>query len=322
MHPAANLTDDQLALFQQGTSPFDFEWDDSRSSDRCTTTIRVSAVTAASAAGRAQIGGDGVIDINGPQSEALVRCQPARGRTGVSGRPGAGPRLRHAAPGPRDQSGSPEVTVTLTWNEHVETFGDGEEIGLREPRLDAARRQRRSDAGRHAHSYRIAPAIIGLGLLEAVDERHAAARSPIPTTPTAMASPAASTWCGTRCTARPSAAGSAGRRTPPTLHDQAAGAFVERHRADEPRVPGARRHARRQDDQLEEMAFLVSTVAVPAAAPRDARRLARPAPVRRLRVRELPRADAGDRRRGDPAARAPDDPSVHRPACSTTWATR
>ena len=75
-------------------------------------------------------------------------------------------------------------------------------------------------------SPRVAPAMIGLGLLEAVPDGDASRRSPIPTTPTATASPAASNCADRSRRQAGRSAASAGRRTSPRSREQTAGAAV------------------------------------------------------------------------------------------------
>src|SRR5260221_9868513 len=86
MHPAANLTADQLSTFQLGTSPFDFHWEIPQlgpqfNNDAC------FGCHGSFGRGLSQIGDDGAIDISGPQSEALVRCSMPDGAPGDPGGP-------------------------------------------------------------------------------------------------------------------------------------------------------------------------------------------------------------------------------------------
>lgn len=106
----------------------------------------------------------------GPTSQALVRVSLPAGTPEVPGGavpvPGFGTQLQdHAVFG-----GAPEVVVTLTWQEQEGRYGDGLAYSLRRPRLTLA-----AGAGRPAlpaevlTSLRIAPPMIGRGLLEAIE---------------------------------------------------------------------------------------------------------------------------------------------------------
>ena len=64
----------------------------------------------------------------------------------------------------------PEVRVTVTWIESEIAFGDGDTIFLREPRVEVRTPMGDSLPGGTRFSYRIAPPLIGLGLLEAIAE--------------------------------------------------------------------------------------------------------------------------------------------------------
>lgn len=105
----------------------------------------------------------------GPTSQALVRVSLPSGTPEVPGGavpvPGFGTQLQdHAVFGV-----SPEVLVSLTWQEEEGRYGDGLSYSLRRPKLVLM-----AGAGRPAlpaevlTSLRIAPPMIGRGLLEAV----------------------------------------------------------------------------------------------------------------------------------------------------------
>ncbi len=105
----------------------------------------------------------------GPTSQALVRVSLSSGTPEVPGGavpvPGFGTQLQdHAVFGV-----SPEVLVSLTWQEEEGRYGDGLSYSLRRPKLALM-----AGAGRPAlpaevlTSLRIAPPMIGRGLLEAV----------------------------------------------------------------------------------------------------------------------------------------------------------
>ncbi|MEO8550241.1 MAG: di-heme oxidoredictase family protein, partial [Kofleriaceae bacterium] len=172
-HPAANLTKDQQSLFELGTSPFDFRWEIPQlgpqfNNDSC------FGCHGGFGRGLAQIGDGGFIDISGPQSEALVRVSLPEGTPDEPGGPvsvpGYGTQLQD-----HSTVGVAEASVMLMWNEHVETFGDGTEITMREPRLMIRDGNGEIIPADMRQSFRIASPLIGLGLLEALDDATLAA---------------------------------------------------------------------------------------------------------------------------------------------------
>jgi CxxC motif-containing protein (DUF1111 family) len=265
LHPAANLTDDERARFQLGTSPFDFHWEIPQlgplfNNDAC------FGCHVSFGRGLSQIGGDGIIDINGPQSEALVRVSLPDGAPGDPGGPipvpGYGTQLQDHA-----TIGLPEVLITLEWVEHEELFGDGSTISLRAPRLTIRDGNGDPIPITMKQSYRIAPPIIGLGLLEAIDEG----------TLEALADPDDADGDGisgriNRVWDPEQGATVIGRfgwkANTATLHVQAAGAALNDMGLTNKVFPEPDGNRDIQDDQMEAMVFLVSTVGVPAAAPR------------------------------------------------------
>jgi len=266
LHPAANLTDSQRATFQAGTSPFDFHWEIPQlgpqfNNDAC------FGCHGSFGRGLSQIGGDGVIDISGPQSEALVRVSLPEGAPGDPGGPipvpGYGTQLQDHA-----TIGLPEVQIQLNWVEHQELMGDGTFIALREPRLMIRDGNGDPIPVDMRTSYRIAPAIIGLGLLEAIDE----------TTLEALADPDDADGDGisgrlNQVWDPELGAMHVGRfgwkANTSRLHVQAAGAAANDMGLSNKVFPEPDGNRDVQDDQMEAMVFLVSTVAVPAAGPRS-----------------------------------------------------
>lgn len=267
MHPAPNLTQDELAKFTLGTSPFDFRWEIPQlgpafNNDSC------FGCHGGFGRGLAQIGADGFIDISGPQSEALVRVSLPEGTGEFPGGPvpvpGYGTQLQDHA-----TIGTPEARVTLTWIEHTETFADGTQISLRAPHLDIRDGTGNPIPADMRESFRIAPPIIGLGLLEAVDEA----------TLEAMADPDDADGDGIsgrlnlvwNPETNQAERGRFGwKANVSTLHVQAAGAAANDMGLSNHVFPDPSGNNDVQDDQMEGMAFMVSTVAVPAAAPKDA----------------------------------------------------
>jgi CxxC motif-containing protein (DUF1111 family) len=265
-HPAANLTADQRVQFQAGTSPFDFHWEIPQlgpmfNNDACV------GCHGHNGRGRSQIGADGDIDISGPQSEALVRVSLPTGTPDSPGGPVPVPDFGlqlqdHAT------VGLPEVFVTLTWNEVSASYGDGEPVALRVPHLDIRTGNSLSLPPETLYSYRTAPQLIGLGLLEAVDE----------STLEALADPDDSDGDGI--------SGRINQVWDPELGETVVGRFGWKANTSRLHVQAAAAAANDiglsnkvfpepdgtrdvNDDQMEAIAFMVSTIGVPAAAPRD-----------------------------------------------------
>jgi CxxC motif-containing protein (DUF1111 family) len=160
--PAANLTDAQRARYQAGRSPFLFRWEPPKLGPLFN---NISCVGCHGDNGR----GLSVFGSGAMPSQALVRVSLPDGDPGDPGGPipvpGYGTQLQdHAV------VGLPEVRVTVTWIESGVMYDDGEIVALREPRLDVRTPDGGYLPGSTRMSYRIGPAIIGLGLLEAIPE--------------------------------------------------------------------------------------------------------------------------------------------------------
>ncbi|MEO8846376.1 MAG: di-heme oxidoredictase family protein [Kofleriaceae bacterium] len=269
-HAAPNLSTDEKSKFMNGTSPFDFKWEIPQlgpvfNNDSC--------FNCHSSFGRglSQIGPDGMTDINGPLSEALVRVSLPEGEGapdvpgGVVPVPGYGDQLQDHA-----TVGLAEVATTLTWIEHTELFGDGTTISLRAPSLDLRDLSGAVLPADMRRSYRIAPAMIGLGLLEALDDATLAKLAdPDDTNGDGISGRLNMVWNPeTNQTER----GRFGwKANAPTLHVQASGAARNDIGLTSYVFPDPSNNNDLADEQLDAMAFMVSAIAVPAAAPRDAR---------------------------------------------------
>ena len=175
LHAAPNLTAADAMTFLTGTSPFDFHWEipllgPLYNNDSC------FGCHASNGRGQEQIGPDGALtDINGPQSESLVRCSLMTGDpdpTNPGGPipvPGYGTQIQDHA-----TVGLPEAIITLTFTEQVVSYADGSTVSLRTPVLDIRPGDGEPMPDGTLFSYRIAPPLIGLGLLAAVDPTPAA----------------------------------------------------------------------------------------------------------------------------------------------------
>ena len=266
LHPAANLTSDEKSTFQAGVGPFDFHWEipllgPIYNNDSC------FGCHDSNGRGRSQIGPDGARNtINGPQSEALVRVSQPTGAAGDPGGPipvpGYGVQLQDHA-----TVGLPEVFVTVTWNEMPGTYGDGTAFSLRAPSLQITTNDGALPADA-MYSYRTAPRVIGLGLLEAVPEA----------TIDALADPGDANHDGISGhpnhvwdpTTQMTVLGRFGwKANAPTLHVQVAGAAANDMGLSSYVFPDPGGERDVQDDQLDEMVFMISTIAVPRAASRS-----------------------------------------------------
>jgi CxxC motif-containing protein (DUF1111 family) len=267
MHPAANLAAADLTTFMTGVSPFEFKWEIPQlgpvfNNDSCFN------CHAGNGRGLSQIGADGMTDINGPLSEALVRVSLPDGAPGDPGGPipvpAYGTQLQDHA-----TVGLAEVAVTLTWVEHTEMFGDGEEISLRMPHLDI--RDLNGDAlpAGMMESYRTAPQMIGLGLLQAVDQATLEAMAdPDDTNGDGISGRLNMVW--NPITSQTELGRFGWKSNTATLAVQAAGAAANDIGLTSFVFPDPSGNNDLQDDQLKAMQFMVTAIAVPAEAPRDA----------------------------------------------------
>jgi CxxC motif-containing protein (DUF1111 family) len=258
------------AVFQAGAGPFDFHWEIPQlgplyNNDAC------FGCHGSNGRGRAQIGNDGAItDINGPQSESLVRVSLGDGTPSDPGGdvplPGFGLQLHDHA-----TVGLPQVHVEVSWSETPVTYGDGTVVMLRKPVLDIEQPDASPLPTGALTSYRTAPRLIGLGLLDAVDDATLQAfEDPDDADGDGISGRVNMVW---NPETQAMQIGRFGwKANVATLRLQAAGAAFNDMgltNALFPPTDGSDRDV--SDTQLEQMTFMVSTVAVPAAAPRDAK---------------------------------------------------
>jgi CxxC motif-containing protein (DUF1111 family) len=264
-HPAANLTIDQRAMFQLGSSAFNFHWPIPLlgplfNSDAC------AACHGGNGRGLSQIGNGAL------QSQALIRVSLTDGTPGgmpdVPGGdlpvPGFGLQLQDHA-----TVGLPEVIVAQTWLEHAERYADGEVVMLREPRVDPHLPDGSSLGADVRMSYRQAQAAFGLGLLEAVpDAALAALADPDDADGDGISGRLNRVWDPDRLA---TASGRFGHKaTVPSLRQQTAAAFAGDIGLSNKLLPETDGHRDLSDDQFEQTVFFVSTIGVPAAAPQNA----------------------------------------------------
>ncbi|TMQ09637.1 MAG: thiol oxidoreductase [Deltaproteobacteria bacterium] len=264
-HAAANLTALQKMQAGDGRSPFDFHWPIPLlgplfNSDACL------GCHSGNGRGLSQIGNGAL------QSQALIRISLIDGIAGqvpdVPGGdvpvPGLGLQLQDHA-----TVGLPEVVVTQSWLEHAEIYGDGEVEMLREPRLDVHRPDGSLLGPDVRMSYRQAPAVFGLGLLEAVpDDALLALADPDDADGDGISGRVNLVWDPDR---QATVIGRFGHKaTVPTLRQQTGAAFAGDIGLSNKLAPEPDGRRELSDDQFEATVLFLSTLAVPAAAPRNA----------------------------------------------------
>jgi CxxC motif-containing protein (DUF1111 family) len=260
-HPAANLGVDQRELFVTGTSPFGFEWQIPELGPQFNNDACIHC-HAANGRGLSLIG-----NALAPGSQGLVRVSFATGLPAVPGGdvpvPGFGLQLHDHA-----TTGLPQVFTSIDWIEQAGTFGDGVAFSLRAPAVSIATPNGSLLPDGMLTSYRTAPPVIGLGLLEAVPAD----------TLDALADPDDLDGDGIRGhinhvwdpEQQATVIGRFGvKANTSTLHLQAAAAFVNDIGLTSYVFPADNGDRKLADNLLDATAFMVSTVAVPAAAPRD-----------------------------------------------------
>ncbi len=254
-HPLATLDIDGQNRHHAGSGPFDFHWEVPQlgplfNADGCI------SCHAANGRGQSQIGPDPF------GSQALVRCSMPTGTPEVPGGqapvPGLGTQLQdHAIGGPL-----PEVNVTLTWLEHAVAYDDGTSETLRAPQVAIVRGNNAAFPPDALVSYRQAPPVIGMGLLGAIDdadiranERVGHGRANLVWNPLTQAMQL----------------GRFGHKaSQPTIELQTAGAFANDAGLSTRIFPDPDGNLDVANTQLDDVVFFVRTIAVPAAATRDA----------------------------------------------------
>lgn len=201
-------------------------------------------------------------------SQALIRVSLVAGEPEVPGGavpvPSLGTQLQDHAIGQL-----PEVHASLSWVEMEELYGDGEVVSLRSPRLTVTRPSGAPlDIAGLLMSYRQAPPLVGLGLLEAIsDDAILAAADPDDADGDGISGRANLVW---DAVARETRVGRFGHKASvATLHEQTAAAFVNDMGLSNAMFPEALGKRDVSDIQLDESGFFVATLAVPRAAPRS-----------------------------------------------------
>jgi CxxC motif-containing protein (DUF1111 family) len=209
--------------------------------------------------------GRGLATFGASASMALVRVSLADGMPDVPGGPVPVPELGTQLQDHAVFGVEPEIAVELGWEEIVGAYADGTPFVLRAPRLALARPDGTPLPPTILRSFRQAPAVFGLGLLEAIpDEDLEAAADPDDADGDGISGRVNRVWDASTGTVRNGRFGH--KASMPGLIQQATGAYA----ADlgvTSALGGA--EAEITDDVVADTAFYTATLAVPARAPAD-----------------------------------------------------
>ena len=265
-HQAPNLTADQRTFAQAGEFPFDQRWSSPPigplyNNDSCL------GCHGANGRGLSQIGDELASVSHRPVSQALVRVSLASGEPVEPGGnvpvPGFGLQLQNHA-----ISTTPEVSVTLHWQESTMLYGGGEVAAVRTPVLDIRQPNGAPLPDDVLTSYRVAPPMIGLGLLDAVDEATLLAlEDPDDADGDGISGRVNHVWDPLAQTTRIGRFG--WKANVATLQLQVAGAFANDMGMTSTLIPAPSGFRDLADDDLDHTVFFAATIAVPSAAPRS-----------------------------------------------------
>ncbi|HEX5058438.1 MAG TPA: di-heme oxidoredictase family protein [Kofleriaceae bacterium] len=259
--PAANATEADRARYQAGRSPFDFVWEVPKLGPLFNNSACLGC-HGGNGRGMSQIGG------MEPTSQALVRVSLNEGEPGDPGGPipvpGFGTQLQDHA-----TVGLAEVRVTLTWIDSQVMYDDGELVDMREPRVDIRTPMGDLLPANTRFSYRIAPPLIGLGLLEAIPEADLRALAdPDDADGDGISGKLNEVWDPVQ---QATVVGRFGwKANTSRLAIQVPGAFVNDMGLTSYVFPEVDGNRDVNDEQLDDTVFFASIVGVPVAAPRDA----------------------------------------------------
>jgi CxxC motif-containing protein (DUF1111 family) len=260
-HPMPTLDAAQAETHLLGHGPFAFHWEAPQlgplfNNDSCVACHHNN--------------GRGLTEIGPAEmgSQSLIRVSAETGAPAVPGGPipvpGLGLQLQDHA-----TFGLPEVFVTLTWVEVEDFFGDGEVIMRRAPQLAVTLANGDPLPAGTLMSFRQAPALVGIGLLESISEDDLMAQQdPDDVDGDGISGRVNLAWDERSQSTK---IGRFGRKaSAPSVVEQVAGAFVNdmgltNQIFTEP--DGVSRDV--NDDQLAQSTFHVMTLGVPAAAKRD-----------------------------------------------------
>ena len=260
-HPAANLDKERLQLHQFGRSPFNFVW----APPQLGRLFNHNSCIACHAGN-----GRGLSELDrGPfGSQALVRISLTSGTPDGPGgnvsAPGFGQQLQDHA-----TIGLPEVFIELAWRETTAYYADGETQPMRDPFITMIQPNGAPMPSGIALSYRQAPAVFGLGLLEAIpDHTLRTLEDPDDSDGDGISGRVNLVWDSQLGAPRIGRFGH--KANVADLLQQTAGAFVNDIGLSNLMFPEDDGMRDLNDEQLEHSTFFISTVAVPAAAPRSA----------------------------------------------------
>jgi CxxC motif-containing protein (DUF1111 family) len=256
-HPAANLDEAQRRTFRLGGAPFNFHWRIPELGPLFNNDACLGCHTG-NGRGLSEIGNGTLV------SQGLIRISLAEGTPEEPGGnvpvPGLGLQLQDHAVG-----GLPEVTVSLTWGEVGRPYGDGTIGRIRRPRLDVRHPDGQPLSSDIQTSYRQAPGVFGLGLLEAIpDDTLRALADPDDADGDGISGRTNEVWDSER---QATAIGRFGHKaTFATLRQQVAAAFAGDIGLTTKMIPETDGRRDVDDDQFDQTVFFLSTIGVPAGA--------------------------------------------------------
>ena len=259
--PAPTLDADEMYTHNLGRGPFNFEWQTPQLGPLFNHTACL-ACHGGNGRGLSSFGR------NVFGSQALVRVSLGDGTPAVPGGnvpvPGFGEQLQDHA-----TVGTPEVFLQLAWIETVIYYGDGTPQPMRSPRVTITQPNGDPMPTGVATSYRQALPLVGLGLLEAVPEDELRAlEDPADADGDGISGRANIAW--DEVAQQPRLGRFGHKASVVDVLQQAAGAFANDIGLSNQLFPEPDGMRDVSDTQLVQTAFFISTLGVPAAAPRDA----------------------------------------------------
>ncbi|HEY4241332.1 MAG TPA: di-heme oxidoredictase family protein [Kofleriaceae bacterium] len=260
-HPAPNLAEHDLELFMAGIGPFDFQWQLPQlgplyNDNGCFACHNFNG------RGASQIG-------NGAEfSQALVRVSAATGTPEVPGGD-----VPYATFGTQLQDhanvGVPEVVITQSWISSTVPYGDGTTEAMRAPMLVINTPDGNPLPADALTSYRQSQPLLGLGLLDAVpDATIEALADPTDANGDGIEGHTNTVWNATTMQMELGRFGH--KATEPTVRQQIAHAFLNDIGLTNQDFPASDGTTDVPMGQLDTVTVMVSAIAVPAGADRDA----------------------------------------------------
>lgn len=259
--PMPTLSEDERAQHVLGRSPFNFVWAPPQLG-RLFNHSSCVACHGGNGRGLSSVGRDAF------GSQALVRVSATDGTPSHPGGnidlPGFGQQLQDHA-----SSGLPEVFLEVAWREITVSYGDGSAQPMRSPLVTiTAANSAPLPAGMRT-SYRQGLPLVGLGLLEAIPEDTLRALAdPDDTNGDGISGRINEVWDAERGAVGIGRFGH--KANVVSLRQQVAGAFENDIGLSNQLFPELDGMRDLSDDQLAATTYFLSTLAVPAAGPRDA----------------------------------------------------